>query len=129
MQQTIAIKRFRFDPKNMKIGWSIVRVRTIHTFYRCSIYKTHSVVSQTLELANDKWSLLNHPNIKPIWLLRSSTSAETILAFAMPWFDNGNVLDFAYRRPHINKLNIVRLELPWFCSCSEVNQTRYKCNV
>ena len=32
----------------------------------------------------------------------------------MPWFDNGNVLDFVYRHPHIDKLSIVRPELPGF---------------
>ncbi|KIM81537.1 hypothetical protein PILCRDRAFT_821318 [Piloderma croceum F 1598] len=85
--KAIAIKKIRFDPKNMEIGQSIVRM---------------------LALANEKWSLLNHPNISPIWLLRSSKSTEPIPAFAMPWFDNGNVLDFTHRHPHINKLNIVK---------------------
>src|SRR6266481_8335377 len=90
----------------MDIERSILRVRTISAIPRRGICKTVSsrVILQMLALANDKWTLLNHPNISPIWLLRSST--EPIPAFAMPWFDNGNVLDYTRRYPHINKLDI-----------------------
>jgi hypothetical protein len=108
--------------------WKLGRVSSGYEQFTlpAMVYISHLFVSQMLELANDKWSLLNHPNISPIWLLRSSMSAETIPAFAMPWFEHGNVLDFAYRHPHINKLNIVRLELPWFKFYSKLNSTCYK---
>jgi len=54
----------------------------------------------------DMWLLLKHPNICPIWVLTSST--ELIPAIAMPWFANGNVVDFICKNNTINKLDIVK---------------------
>jgi hypothetical protein len=102
-------------------NWAKRHQSTSHPSCRHTIYKTNMFVSQMLALANDRWSLLNHPNISPIWLLRSSISTELIPAFAMPWFGNGNVLDFIHRHPHIDKLNIVRLEPPWFYFSSKLS--------
>jgi len=85
ISKNIAIKRIRFDPKDNDIKRSILTM---------------------LELRKDKWALLNHPNISPTWPLMSSTGP--IPAVAMPWFGNGNVLDFTHRWPHINMLIIVK---------------------
>ena len=52
-------------------------------------------------------SLLSHPNICPMWSLTSSS--EAIPAVAMPWFTNGNVVEFIRQNPGINKLAIVSL--------------------
>jgi len=52
------------------------------------------------------WSLLKHPNICHTWLLTSSTGC--IPAVAMPWFDNGNIVDFIRQNISIDKLNIVK---------------------
>jgi hypothetical protein len=65
-------------------------------------------MSQTLALAEDVWSSMNHPNICAIWSLSSST--ELMPAVAMPWFRNGNILDFVLQNPGVDKLDIVRLK-------------------
>jgi hypothetical protein len=65
-------------------------------------------MSQMLALAEDMWSTLNHPNICPIWSLTSSN--EPIPAVGMPWFRNGNILDFMRQNSEVDKLDMVWLE-------------------
>ena len=68
---------------------------------------TYLLCSQMLAYLKDKWASLNHPNIIPCWPLASVT--EPIPAVAVPWFRNGNVLDFIRRYPRINRFRMVRL--------------------
>ena len=60
---------------------------------------------QILALTEQKWSMLNHPNICRTWALTSSNRPVT--AIAMPWFSNGNILDFTRQHQAIDKLVIV----------------------
>jgi hypothetical protein len=52
-----------------------------------------------------------HPIICPVWPLVFLD--EFIPAIAMPWFENGNVLDFTRQHPGVDKLAIVRLVPLW----------------
>jgi hypothetical protein len=100
LYQTIAIKWIRFDRKDENMRNNISSV--------CISPRIHIVLSsmiQTLALAEHKWSTLNHPNICPTWLLTSSNQPTE--AVAMPWFTNGNIVDFMEKNPSINKLVIV----------------------
>jgi len=81
----IAVKRVRFHPMD--------------TLAR------HRIIS-TLTVAEEMCSSLSHPNICPMWSLTSST--EPTPAVAMPWFNNGNVVDFIRQNPAIDKLAIVK---------------------
>jgi serine/threonine protein kinase len=80
----IAIKRIRIFPGNDEVKKKVI---------------------STLSSAEDLWFSLRHPNVCPTWLLKSSN--EPIPAIAMPWFDNGNILDFIRDNPGVDKLAIV----------------------
>ena len=100
LYQTIAIKRIRCDRKDENM-WNNVFSVCIYP----RIYTALSSTIQTLALAEREWSKLNHPNICPTWLLTSSNQPTE--AVAMPWFTNGNIVDFMEKNPSINKLVIV----------------------
>ena len=82
-------------------------------FYRCAYlmikrsgpHKSYFFMVQTLALAEPKWSTLNHPNICRTWSLTSSNQPTT--AVAMPWFGNGNIVNFMRQHQGIDKLLIV----------------------
>jgi len=80
----IAIKRIRIVPGDDNVKEKVVSI---------------------LSSVEDVWSTLIHPNLCPIWLLKSAN--EPIPALAMPWFGNGNILDFIRDNPGIDKLDIV----------------------
>jgi hypothetical protein len=106
MQREIAIKRFRFDPNDENIRQNIVMVNVDNLLSKSQAYG-YLLRLQMLAYLKDKWASLDHPNIIPLWPLVSAT--EPIPAVAMPWFRNGNVLDFIRRYPHINRFGMVRL--------------------
>ena len=55
----------------------------------------------------EKSSAFSHPGLCPIWILASPNGPSP--AVVMPWFGNGNVLEFMQRNPKADKLQIVRL--------------------
>lgn len=58
-----------------------------------------------LALAECEWSTLSHQNICPTWLLTSSNQLTE--AVAIPWFNNGNIVNFMEKNPGIKKLVIM----------------------
>ena len=64
-----------------------------------------STSSQILADVEEMCMTVKHPNICPIWFLRSSIEP----AIVTPWFSNGNVADFVQKDAGIDKLGIVRL--------------------
>ena len=103
MQKNIAIKRIRFDPTDDDMKKEILSVLAIS--FALFVYIHVCSSSQTLTLAKGMWFSLSHPNICPVWFLMSS--GQPVPAIAMPWFNNGNVLDFTRKNPGIDKLDIV----------------------
>jgi len=81
-------------PKRVAIKW--FRDHTIR----------QGVLSTLQTNAEDMQLMSKHPNICCTWLLTSSTGP--IPAAAMPWFGNGNVVDFIHQNIGIDKLNIVK---------------------
>jgi len=71
-------------------------------------FRDHTIKQGVLSTLADAegMSLSEHPNICRTWLLTSSTGP--IPAVAMPWFGNGNVVDFIRQNLGIDKFNIVK---------------------
>lgn len=70
-----------------------------------TVSSNHHSIFQALRDEEEKWPLLSHPNLCPLW--RLSSPIEDILVIGTPWFMNGNVMDFIRQNPAVNKLKLV----------------------
>ena len=101
-QDIVAVKCIRYDPNNAAIRPRILSVSGTHLH---EIYSL-TCVFQALDEERNKWSSLCHPNLCPLWSIRSPT--DCIVAVAMPWLSNSNIIDFIRQNPDVNKLPLVR---------------------
>ena len=97
LYETIAIKRIRFDRTDENKRNNIFSVSISPRIYTV----ISSIIQTLLALAEHEWSTLNHPNICPTWLLTSSNQLTE--AVAIPWFNNGNIVDFMEKNPGNNR--------------------------
>ena len=58
-----------------------------------------------------------YPITCPVWPL--VLLDESIPAIALPWFENGNVLEFTRQHPDVDKLAILRLVPLWMLNVSK----------
>lgn len=93
----------RKQPSNrIYVWWGCITFKLFNSSSLC-------VIPQALNYEEDNYKRpsLSHPNLCPLWLM--SLSTEAIPVVVMPWFGNGNVLDFIRQNPVVNKLGLVCL--------------------